>query len=73
MSLDLKRDPSSEASSRASLSLFSCNFRRIDELFLVSRAESDQMGWRGGGSCGVGLGSEEGWGKEGEREKEIIF
>jgi hypothetical protein len=72
MSLDLKRDPSSEASSRASLSLFSCNFRRIDELFLVSRAESDQMGWRGGGSCGEGLGSEKGLG-EGGREKKIIF
>jgi hypothetical protein len=39
MSLDLKRDPSSEASSRASLSLFSCNFRR--KVFVSRESEKD--------------------------------
>jgi hypothetical protein len=39
MSSDLKRDPSSEASSRASLSLFSCNFRR--KVFVSRESEKD--------------------------------
>lgn len=39
ISWDLIRDPSSEASSKASLSLCSCNLRRTDGFFLFSSEE----------------------------------